>query len=67
MKKRDLKNLKLNKKSIANLDQVKGGNELVDDFTTITAELCTTIVPICNQATTLSCVLICVTKATCDN
>jgi len=66
MKKRNLKNLQLNKKSIANLDQIKGGAELVD-VTTITAETCTTIVPFCNEPTTLSCVLICVTKLTCDD
>lgn len=55
MKKKSLKNLKLNKKSISNLDQMKGGK---------LAQATATIIPFC--ATTLSCVLICVTKLGCD-
>jgi hypothetical protein len=52
MKKRSLKSLKLNKESVANLDQVKAGEE---------ASL-TSIIPLCTVVSTLSCVLICVTK-----
>ncbi|MGH1383459.1 hypothetical protein [Kordia sp.] len=62
MKKKNLKNLKLNKKSIANLDQIKAG----EDGTTIIIGDLTTIIPFCQKPTTLSCVLICVTKLGCD-
>ncbi|WP_046755796.1 hypothetical protein [Kordia jejudonensis] len=55
MKKRNLKNLRLNKKSISNLQEMKGGRD----------ESLSTIVPFC--FTTLSCVLICVTKLGCDD
>ena len=56
MKKKSLKNLKLNKNSISNLDQMNGGKlDLAGSGT---------IVPFC--FTTLSCVLICVTKLGCD-
>jgi hypothetical protein len=55
MKKKSLKNLKLNKESISNLDHLKGrGDEIEGSLT---------IVPFC--FTTLSCVLICVTKLGC--
>lgn len=56
MKKKNLKNLKLNKKSISNLDYANGGK--ADQGTA-------TIIPFC--FTTLSCVLICVTKLTCPD
>ncbi|EDP96010.1 hypothetical protein U8527_13965 [Kordia algicida OT-1] len=55
MKKRSLKNLKLNKQSISDLNQMKGGNFEHESAT---------IIPFC--FTTLSCVLICVTKLGCD-
>ncbi|MGH1383461.1 hypothetical protein [Kordia sp.] len=55
MKKRNLKNLKLNKESISNLDSMKGGKVEAGSAT---------IIPFC--FTTLSCVLICVTKLGCD-
>ncbi|WP_157547142.1 hypothetical protein [Kordia zhangzhouensis] len=54
MKKKNLKSLKLNKESICDLNQMKGGKEAGS----------ATIIPFC--FTTLSCVLICVTKLGCD-
>ncbi|WP_298420484.1 hypothetical protein [uncultured Kordia sp.] len=57
MKKKSLKNLKLNKKSISNLDQMTGGKEGNITFTTI--------LPFC--FTTLSCAIICVTKLGCPD
>jgi hypothetical protein len=57
MKKRSLKNLKLNKKSISSLNQMEGGK--ANNVTL------TTIFPFC--FTTLSCAIICVTKLGCPD
>lgn len=56
MKKKNLKNLRLHKESISNLDQMKAAN--IKGGTA-------TIIPFC--VTTLSCVLICVTKLGCTD